>query len=720
MGPRKTRAALRAEAEANENVDTIHNDNTSIDNAESAPLPSESSKVSEKDRIPLGRITPNSISSGLEEEAEEPTKKKKATKGARKGGKKGKKGGKVEEIVEEDDNVKEEKVSAQAPTVGEDVTEEPAKPVTRKTRQQAAKEEEAMAKTQVADTSIPEEKDKSEEQSLVVEPATTNEPVSPAAEEPQIALQERHAETNELQSIDEEPEGPSISEDVSTVQEPSTEAIETNSEGGQQPDASAETSTPVFSVAVAISTPVEDEVHEYVESAAPAIATREATSKSIEAVQGEQLKTDTSRDSKSPSLSFMRPEDSIAAIDALEDALEEVGKVLPSFDPSSPVKPTRPRSMAATSKSNRNSVVAKPPPTAKSATSKPPTRSTGAPSMVKGKPNAFSASTTLTRSTSVRTKPTNPATAKKEASRNPQSREPKVVDYLAEKRRPVSISFPTPPPPPKSKKELTRSTFQLPGEAVAAKLRAAREERQKREEEEKEKKAEQAKQNRRSVAFGSSINVKPTAASRARESLIAGAKKVEPGKDIANQPASKRSSVAGVSAAAGASTAAKRSSALMSKRGSIVIGRGRPNPDDTTLGAQGPMASSFTSAGSAPNAMSRSSSLRKEAISQKRSSLTFSSSTEPKQRVPSISAAPKSVVTAADAALQRMKAREIFNRDRKEKEAKENEKREKEESARRARAQAAERGRQASREWAEKQKKKMGGGSAEGKKEVVA
>jgi hypothetical protein len=49
------------------------------------------------------------------------------------------------------------------------------------------------------------------------------------------------------------------------------------------------------------------------------------------------------------------------------------------------------------------------------------------------------------------------------------------------KPRPMSMSFPTPPPPPKSTKPPTRSTFQLGGEAVAAKLKAAKEERQRRE-----------------------------------------------------------------------------------------------------------------------------------------------------------------------------------------------------------------------------------------------
>ncbi|KAI5203669.1 hypothetical protein E4T39_04086 [Aureobasidium subglaciale] len=43
------------------------------------------------------------------------------------------------------------------------------------------------------------------------------------------------------------------------------------------------------------------------------------------------------------------------------------------------------------------------------------------------------------------------------------------------KPRPMSMSFPTPPPPPKSTKAPTQATFQLPGEAIAAKLKADKE-----------------------------------------------------------------------------------------------------------------------------------------------------------------------------------------------------------------------------------------------------
>jgi hypothetical protein len=72
--------------------------------------------------------------------------------------------------------------------------------------------------------------------------------------------------------------------------------------------------------------------------------------------------------------------------------------------------------------------------------------------------------------------------------------------------------------------------------------------------------------------------------------------------------------------------------------------------------------------------------------------------------VPAAGTRAKNVVTKEEAIQQKQRAKEIFGRDKAEKEEREREKKEKEDAAKKARAQAAERGRQASREWAEKQK----------------
>jgi len=69
----------------------------------------------------------------------------------------------------------------------------------------------------------------------------------------------------------------------------------------------------------------------------------------------------------------------------------------------------------------------------------------------------------------------------------------------------------------------------------------------------------------------------------------------------------------------------------------------------------------------------------------------------------------KSIVIPVDAAAMKSKGKRVFNRDRMEKETMERERKEKEEAAKKARAEAAERGRIASREWAERQRKKLMG-----------
>jgi hypothetical protein len=454
--------------------------------------------------------------------------------------------------------------------------------------------------------------------------------------------------------------------------------------------------------------------------------------------------------SKSPARTPMRLEQSIEAIDALEEALENV---IPNFNPEelSPKKArfddlTGSNPEAATEKASASSSrVSKAPAAPKSM--KPGTSS---------RPSV-SARPSMARSSSVR----NPAP--KEARKGSAE----VKDYLASKRRPISISFPTPPPPPKATKPPTKSNFQLPGEAVAAKLKAQKEERLKREQEagkdagnrrpvsatyaapppvrsskpptkpnfqlpgeavaaklkaqkeerlkreaqglaerpasatfqpppppksskpptvpnfqlpgeavaaklkaqreERLKREEEdaAKKEKEKAAFkarpvpvqkGNPVVVRQTSASRARESLISGVN----GDKKENGPP--------------ATIPPKRTSSLtVAKRGSTVV-PSRPVVPSSSASSR---ASSFsTTAGSNAG---------------KRSSIVMT----------------KATVTPVDAAALRQKGREVYNRDKIEKERLERERKEKEEAAKRARAEAAERGRIASREWAEKQRKKM-------------
>lgn len=69
----------------------------------------------------------------------------------------------------------------------------------------------------------------------------------------------------------------------------------------------------------------------------------------------------------------------------------------------------------------------------------------------------------------------------------------------------------------------------------------------------------------------------------------------------------------------------------------------------------------------------------------------------------------KSSATPVDAACLKSKGKQVFNRGKMEKETIERERKEKEDAAKKARAEAAERGRIASREWAERQRKKTMG-----------
>ena len=212
----------------------------------------------------------------------------------------------------------------------------------------------------------------------------------------------------------------------------------------------------------------------------------------------------------------------------------------------------------------------------------------------------------------------------------------------------------------KSTKPPTKSTFELPGEAVSRRKREAHEARLKAQEEEERKRREfKARPIRKSVL--PSTVPRDTVASRARQSKV-GLENIEDG----NLTVSKR----------GSNVGAHRPSILQLNMANISAPR-----------APGP-----------PAPLSR------------KPSTTSSG--------PSMSGlAMQRTVSAHEAQVQRQRAKEIYNRDTKLAEDIEREKREREAAAKKSREEAAERGRQASREWAEKQRaKKM----AEGDKGIHA
>ncbi|KAL8975352.1 MAG: hypothetical protein Q9197_000430 [Variospora fuerteventurae] len=197
--------------------------------------------------------------------------------------------------------------------------------------------------------------------------------------------------------------------------------------------------------------------------------------------------------------------------------------------------------------------------------------------------------------------------------------------------------------PVKSTKPPTRSNFELPGDAVARKLKEAREERMKREEEEKAKKPVFKA---RPVRLSQAPLVKATATSKARISMARGeipavtaGKEISPNLKVTPRP---------------------RIVTNSGKRLSTLSGNKRP--------AAVPVNSSSRVSRGPPPSMVRQS------------------------------------INSADAALLKAKGKEVFNRGQIEHDEREKMRKEKEEAAKKARADAAERGRIASRQWAEKQK----------------
>ncbi|KAF1940867.1 hypothetical protein EJ02DRAFT_435255 [Clathrospora elynae] len=533
--------------------------------------------------------------------------------------------------------------------------------------------------------------------------------------------------------------------------------------------------------------------------------------------------TSSRRASRSPSKSPMRLEESFEAIDALEEALENVTSVT-SFDhPIEEKSPRKKQVPKTTGSPNTRSKTPKMIPAVAEKISRTP--SAAAPKSLK--PTKTSS---LARASSARVAP----------SKDLRMGSTDTVDYLASKRRPISMSFPTPPPPPKgraptkptfqlssnnvvaklkaqkeerekreaegvappkqrpvsmpppprSTKPPTKPTFQLPGEKVAEKLKAQKEERLRREaeaprqsisrpvsismaphakstkaltkptfelpgaavaeklrlqKEERLKRQEEAETDHQAAPRSTSIKMaphaktskpptKPTfelpgaavaeklklqkeerlkrqeeaeadpqAASRSiNNSMVPHAKSSKPptkatfelpGAAVAEKlKLQKEERLKRMEEA----DAAKKEAALKTRQGPI-----RKPLTVPILQQPGPVPQTQTQHASSL-ASKRSSVMLSQPLSQSRSTSTSSANRN------SVLIA-KSTVTPVDAAQQKLKGREVFNRDRMEKESRDRERKDKEDGAKKARAEAAERGRIASREWAEKQRKKMMG-----------
>ena len=379
----------------------------------------------------------------------------------------------------------------------------------------------------------------------------------------------------------------------------------------------------------------------------------------------------------------LRIEDSVTEMDALEDAIEKVSGELPVIadrETESPVL-TRgeilpaPASTSPSRKTALTTTVAKKPLAKKS---KPTTSSSTAPKTAK--PAAANRTSTV-RASTVRAsvKPTTRASVLPNKERAASSEAPttsmsfsaspgKPQANTIRKRAPGSALSTSKPAfvPAKSAKPATTSTFKLPGEEIAAKLKAQREERQKREEEAAAKDA--SKKNpkpaaRLSTLAAPKVQPRETKTSQARQSLMLG-------KDTKQSSTENKENQAPVKAA----TVRMRAAPSATKE--LAVRKRASLPTVTAANAN------------SAKPRTRPSTLAPAAAHRKVSTTR-----------PSDSDAAKRVISKPD-------GKEVFSRGMRERQDLDKARKEKEDAAKKARAEAAERGRVASREWAEKQRKK--------------
>ena len=376
-----------------------------------------------------------------------------------------------------------------------------------------------------------------------------------------------------------------------------------------------------------------------------------------------------------------RIEDSVEAIDALEDAIEKVGEALPMIEtmPPSAIKERKPKSVAA-------AVIAKAVDTKKNRTAGKISKAT-VPKRTSGTQvkSSVRASVMSHVSQAKRSTPRVNARASSIQTPAPKTTLPSdvAIPSTASKsqapasKRSVSALSKAPFQPAKSSKPPTRPSFELPGEAISRKLKEQREERLKREEEETNKKREFKA---RPVRLSPAPVVKATAASKARMSMI----KELPGSGENEHVPKARLSIRNVSNSSMAAVA--------------VDGTSIDNKRLSTLNVTKRMSTAAA----------------KPAFTVEPINIT---STSPKTAAPKANTSaprirgPSLVIPARTSSTQ--KGKEVFGRSKAEVEEKERLRREKEELARKARAGAAERGRIASREWAEKMKARKASGVGE-------
>ena len=386
--------------------------------------------------------------------------------------------------------------------------------------------------------------------------------------------------------------------------------------------------------------------------------------------------------SRSPAKRVSRIEDSVEALDQLEEALEAIDEAALANKLTSPEQLYTTKNTVVTKKAVKDAnaalqkSVSTPPNVKASATVRAKAVTAKAPAPQRSQSLKVKAATVNTSATE-ESKPTGPpkrASVKRPMSLLPPKQPAKstkpatrptfelpgeaIAKKLKEQREarlaqrgssedPSRAAPLTSAPVIKSTKPPTRTNFELPGEAVSRRKREAHDARIKAQEEEERKKREfKARPVLKSVA--PTTLPRDTVASRARQSRI-GLENMDIG------------------------------CLIVSKQRGSNVGAHRPSIHHLNLANI-----------SAPRSPGPNSGV-----------LTRKPSTT--STVPSIGSR---TVSDKDVQIQRQRAKEIYNRDAKRAEDIERERKEREAAAKRSREEAAERGRQASREWAEKQRAK--------------
>lgn len=370
---------------------------------------------------------------------------------------------------------------------------------------------------------------------------------------------------------------------------------------------------------------------------------------------------------RSPVKQVSRIEDSVEAIDAFEDAIEKVGELIPAIADDSRLSGRMKKQgnvtndPDATTEAGRMSTATRKKTLSARSTIARTKKPTGKADIVSQKQVSPSRLTTDSKAMLDHGSEAGPPSAPKDSATSSSTGTTKPRTTRTKR---VSSIHKAPFQPTKSTKPPTRATFELPGDAVARKLKEQREERLKRGEDEVPKKpAFKA----RPVRLSQAPVVKATATSKARMSLA----KADP--SVSNATTDRAPKIRPITRPVSMSItdASNRLSSLsVAKRASGV--------------------STNTSANLVRDFSLNNSKVRRSSI---------------------MGAPSRSPTTAPDLA-QKLRGKEVFNRVRVEQDERDRIKKEKEEAARKARAEAAERGRIASREWAERQKARkmaMGG-----------